>query len=78
MPQSSPYQPVLLRISHGAIALLTVLALVSGFWVYNTYDKRWGGFTLPKLENIQGIHGTIALTLLLTLPVFALYSFKSI
>ena len=57
MPQSSPYQPVLLRISHGAIALLTVLALVSGFWVYNTYDKRWGGFTL------------------LTLPVFALYSF---
>ena len=75
MPQSSPYQPVLLRISHGAIALLTVLALVSGFWVYNTYDKRWGGFTLPKLENIQGIHGTIALTLLLTLPVFALYSF---
>lgn len=75
MPQSSPYQPVLLRISHGAIALLTVLALVSGFWIYNTYDKRWGGFTLPKLENIQGIHGTIALTFLLTLPVFALYSF---
>jgi hypothetical protein len=75
MPQSSPYQPVLLRISHGAVALLTVLALVSGFWVYNTYDKRWGSFTLPQLENIQDIHGTIALTFLLTLPVVALYSF---
>jgi hypothetical protein len=75
MPQSGPYQPVLLRISHGAIALLTVLALVSGFWVYNTYDKRWGSFTLPKLATIQDLHGTIALTFLLTLPFFALYSF---
>lgn len=75
MPQSSPYQPVLLRISHFTIALLTILALVSGFLVYNTYDKRWGSFILPKLENIQDIHGTIALTFLLILPVFALYSF---
>jgi uncharacterized iron-regulated membrane protein len=75
MPQSGPYQPVLLRISHGVIALLTVLALVSGFWVYNTYDKRWGSFPLPKLAHIQDLHGTIALTFLLTLPFFALYSF---
>jgi len=73
--RSIPYLPVLLRISHGIVALLTILALVSGFWVYNTYDKRWGGFALPNLENIQDIHGTIALTFLLTLPIFALYSF---
>ncbi len=75
MSHSSPYQPILLRISHGAIALLTVLALVSGFWVYNTYDKRWGSFTLPKIDSIQDIHGTIAVVFLFILPVFALYSF---
>ncbi|NJM48224.1 MAG: cytochrome b/b6 domain-containing protein [Alkalinema sp. RU_4_3] len=75
MPQSSPYQPVLLRITHGAIASLTVLALGSGFWVYNTYDKRWGGLPLPKLSSIQDIHGTIAVIFLLMLPIFVLYSF---
>ena len=31
--------------------------------------------SLPKLEDIQGIHGTIALIFLLFLPAFALYSF---
>jgi hypothetical protein len=76
MSQSHPYQPVLFRILHSVAALLTVLALISGFWVYNTYDKRWGGLTLPTLGDIQGIHGTIALTFLLLLPVFALYSFR--
>jgi Prokaryotic cytochrome b561 len=75
MSQSHPYQPVLLRILHGVTAMLTVLALISGFLVYNTYDKRWGSLALPTLGDIQGIHGTIALTFLLLLPVFALYSF---
>lgn len=75
MSQPTPYQPLLLRILHGATAILAVLALFSGFWVYNTYDKRWGSLALPTIKDIQGIHGTIALTLLLLLPVFALYSF---
>jgi Prokaryotic cytochrome b561 len=75
MSHSHPYQPALLRILHGVAAILTVLALISGFWVYNTYDKRWGSFALPTLGDIQGIHGTIALTFLLLLPIFALYSF---
>lgn len=76
MSQSQPYQPVLLRILHGAAAILTLLALISGFWVYDTYDKRWGSLALPKVEDIQGLHGTVALTFLLLLPVFALYSFR--
>ncbi|PSM46709.1 cytochrome B [Chroococcidiopsis sp. CCALA 051] len=75
MPQSSPYQPALLRILHGIAALLVLLALISGFLVYNTYDKRWGSLALPTLGDIQGIHGTIALTFLLFLPLFVLYSF---
>jgi Prokaryotic cytochrome b561 len=76
MAKSSPYQPALLRILHTAAALLTLSALATGFWVYNTYDKRWGSFPLPTIADIQGIHGTIALTFLLLLPLFALYSFR--
>jgi hypothetical protein len=49
--------------------------LISGFLIYNIYDKRWGSLPLPTIGDIQGIHGTIALTFLLFLPVFALYSF---
>ncbi len=75
MSRAHPYQPVLLRILHGAAAVLLVLALISGFLIYNTYDKRWGSLTLPAIGGIQDVHGTIALTFLLLLPVFALYSF---
>jgi len=75
MLRAHPYQPVLLRILHSIAALLLILALISGFLIYNTYDKRWGSLTLPTIGDIQGIHGTIALTFLLFLPIFALYSF---
>jgi Prokaryotic cytochrome b561 len=75
MSPTHPYQPILLRILHGVAAVLLIPALISGFWVYNTYDKRWGSFALPTIGDIQGIHGTIALTFLLFLPIFALYSF---
>jgi len=76
MSPSTPYQPILLRILHSINAILVFSALITGFLVYNTYDKRWGSLTLPKLDTIQGIHGTIALTFLLTLPVFVVYSFR--
>jgi cytochrome b subunit of formate dehydrogenase len=76
MLPTHPYQPVLLRILHSIAAALLILALISGFWVYNTYDRRWGSLALPALGDIQGIHGTIALTFLLFLPFFALYSFR--
>lgn len=75
MTPSAPYQSVLLRLIHGAIAVLTLLAIGTGFWVYNTYDQRWGSIPLPEVIEIQGIHGTIALTLFLLFPVFAFYSF---
>lgn len=75
MSQFRPYQPALLRILHGAAAILVILSLISGFWVYNTYDRRWGALPLPRLDAIQDIHGTIALTFFLLFPLFALYSF---
>ncbi len=42
MSRVNLYQPVLLRILHGIAAALVALASISGFLIYNTYDKRWG------------------------------------
>jgi thiosulfate reductase cytochrome b subunit len=75
MAQTRPYQPLLLRILHSINGLLVLGALITGFWVYSTYDGRFGNIALPTLPDIQGIHGTIALTFLLFFPLFALYSF---
>ncbi len=77
MATSRPYQPLLLRLLHGINGLLVLGALVTGFWVYNTYDGRFGRIALPTLADIQGIHGTIALTFLLFFPLFAIYSFRA-
>lgn len=74
---ASPYQPLFLRVLHGINGLLVLGALITGFWVYNTYDGRFGRVALPTLGDIQGIHGTIALTFLLFFPLFAIYSFHA-
>ncbi len=75
MAQTTPYQPVLLRLLHGLVGALVVFALVTGFWVYNTYDHRWLRLPLPEIADSQGIHGTGALIFLLVLPFFVLYCF---
>ena len=75
MSQTTPYQPVLLRLLHSVIALLVFAALITGFMVYDRFDKRFGTLNLPIVPNTQGIHGTIALTFLVLLPLFALYCF---
>lgn len=71
----APYQPVLLRLLHSAIALLVFGAIITGFMVYDRYDKRFGTLNLPIIRDTQGIHGTIALAFLIALPIFALYCF---
>ena len=75
MSSVKPYQPALLRLVHGVSALLALLTLVTGFWVYNTYDRRWGSLPLPRLDSVQDIHGTLALTFFVLFPALALYSF---
>lgn len=75
MPQSKPYQPSLLRFLHGVNALIAVLAIITSFWVYNTFDGRLVKLPLPEINDIIGIHGTFGLAFLLMMPAFALYSF---
>lgn len=70
------YQPVLLRLLHGLNAFLILSSILTGFWVYNTYDGRLGKFPWPKMEAIIDIHGSFGLLFLFVMPVFVLYSFQ--
>ncbi|MGI0493380.1 cytochrome b/b6 domain-containing protein [Alkalinema pantanalense CENA528] len=71
---TKPYQPLLLRLLHGVNSLLVILALISGYWVYNQFDGRWGKLAIPRINAMIDIHGTIGLTFFLFLPLFAIYS----
>ncbi len=75
MPQPKPYQPSLLRLLHGVNALIALFAIITAFWVYNSFDGRLIKLPLPEINDIIGIHGTFGLALLFMIPVFALYSF---
>ena len=78
MSQSRLYQPLLLRLLHGVNAAIALLAILSAFLVYNTYDGRLGKVPLPRIADIIGIHGTFGKILLLgVMPAFALYSFHA-
>jgi cytochrome b561 len=74
MARTQPYQPSLLRVLHGVTAILVLGAIASGFWVYNTFDGRFGSIPLPRINPIIDIHGTIGLTFFLFVPLFLIYS----
>jgi len=75
MALSRPYQPLLLRILHGFVALSLIAAILTAYWTYDTYDGRWGKIPLPKFPDIEGIHGTFGLLTLLIFPAFVIYAF---
>jgi hypothetical protein len=72
---SQPYQPLLLRILHGLSVICLILAILTAFWTYNTYDGRFGKLPLPDYAAIEGIHGTFGLYTLLIFPLFLWYAF---
>ncbi|MFN5193808.1 MAG: cytochrome b/b6 domain-containing protein [Cyanobacteriota bacterium] len=69
-----PYQPSLLRLLHGATALLVPLAWITGLLVYSAHDGRFGRlpFTLPGAWI--DIHGTVAVVLWPVALLFGLYA----
>ena len=69
-----PYQPSLLRLLHGATALLVGGAWITGFLVYNHCDGRWGRLPLALSGDWIDIHGTVAVVLWPLALVFALYA----
>jgi hypothetical protein len=74
MPAVRPYQPSLLRLLHGAMALLVPLAWLSGLIVYANHDGRWGrlGWQIPG--DWIDIHGTLGVLLWPLALLFGLYS----
>jgi len=75
MSCAKPYQPLLLRLLHGIHAVFALTATITGFWMYNTWDRRFGQLPLPKEnQNLYFVHLGFGNDLYLILPVFAVYS----
>jgi hypothetical protein len=70
-----PYQPSLLRVLHGATALLVAIGWITGLLLLGSFDGRWGRlpFTLDG-EWIE-LHGRVGLLLALVLLLFVPYAF---
>jgi hypothetical protein len=69
-----PYQPSLLRLLHGAMALLVPLAWLSGLLVYSLHDGRWGRLAWSPGGDWIDIHGTVGVLLWPPALVFVLYA----
>lgn len=70
------YQPLLLRILHGLIGVFVIIAMISGFWIYDVFDGRWGQIFLPNWNSILEIHSTFGVLSFLLCPLFVLYAFN--
>ena len=78
MPQSQPYQPLLLRLLHGVNAILVIGAAITGFLVYDSWDGRFGklGLTLKNRDLID-IHGTFGFFFFPIMIALAIYSIRA-
>lgn len=75
MMKVTPYQPLLLRLLHGLSVLLAIGALITGFLVYDSWDKRFGGLgATVRDRNLIDIHGTFGFFLFFIFIAFAIYS----
>lgn len=70
-----PYQPSLLRLLHGATALLVPLAWLTGLLVYSTADGRWGRLAVTLPGDWIDIHGTVGVVVW---PIALLFGFYAI
>ncbi|MFB2773333.1 cytochrome b/b6 domain-containing protein [Pelatocladus sp. BLCC-F211] len=79
MPNSQPYQPLVLRILHSITALLIIGAAITGFLVYDSWDRRFGGFAFTQANrNLIDIHGTFGFFIFfVALPIFIIYCLKA-
>jgi len=75
MARSHPYHSLALRLFHGVNSLIVLVAIATGFLIYDRFDGRFGKLSLPTIDSIITIHGKVGLILLLAFPIFALYSF---
>ncbi|MEB3360963.1 MAG: cytochrome b/b6 domain-containing protein [Synechococcaceae cyanobacterium] len=69
-----PYQPSLLRLLHGATALLVPLAWLTGLQVYSNFDGRLGRLPFRLPGEWIDIHGTVGVLLWPIALLFGLYA----
>lgn len=79
MPPTKPYQPLVLRLLHGANAALIICAAITGFLVYDSWDGRFGKLGITKANrDLIDYHGTFGfLIFFIALPLFLIYCFKA-
>ena len=70
----APYQPSLLRLLHGATALLVLAAWLSGLVLLLTLDRRWGTLPISLPGEWVDIHGSIGVALLPAALLFGGYA----
>ena len=52
-----PYQTLIFRCLHGSQGLLATAGMLTGYWIYNTWDQRFGHIPFPgATEAIVELH----------------------
>lgn len=79
MPQTKPYQPLLLRLLHSINAALIIGAIITGFLVYDSWDGRFGSIGITRINrNLIDIHGTFGFFIsFVALPMFLIYCWNA-
>jgi len=72
-----PYQPSLLRLLHGATALLVPLAWLSGLVVLSNHDGRFGRLPIALAGDWIDIHGSVGVLLWPVALLFGLYALSA-
>jgi hypothetical protein len=73
-----PYQTLIFRCLHGSQGLLAAAGMITGYWLYNTWDQRFGHIPLPQAsEAIVELHegiGGIFVSLCLLFMGYSLFA----
>jgi len=78
MPKSRPYQPLIFRGLHALNGVAVMCSMMTGFWMYNTWDARFGRLPLPLAGNqLLGIHHQIGEIVTVFFAIFLLYSLSA-
>jgi hypothetical protein len=73
-PMAAPYQPSLLRVLHGASAVLVTIGWITGLLLLGSFDGRLGRLPFPLDGEWIEWHGRVGLLLALVLLLFVPYA----
>jgi hypothetical protein len=73
-PMAVPYQPSLLRVLHGATAVLVAIGWITGLLLLGSFDGRWGRLPFPLDGEWIELHGHVGVVLALVLLLFVPYA----